>query len=64
MRYPDEGEPSRLPWIEDDESVEDALRDVMISHEEDHKEEPEDGDGDGDNGGDGDSPRRNRDRAA
>jgi hypothetical protein len=60
MRYPDEGEHSPpLPWIEDDQSVEDALRDVVISHG--GEREPEDHAGD--NGGDGDSTRR-RGRAA
>ena len=60
MRYPDDGEPSPLPWIEDDESVEEVLRDVVIPHEGDR--EPEGGDGD--NGADGDSSRRRRGRAA
>jgi hypothetical protein len=40
MSYPDEGEPSPLSWIEDDESVEDALRDVVVPHE--GQAEPED----------------------
>ena len=35
-----------MPWIEDDESVEDALRDVLISHEGEREQEgPEDDDG-------------------
>jgi hypothetical protein len=36
MGYPAEGEPSPLPWIEDDESVVEALRDVVIPHEGGH----------------------------
>ena len=57
MRYPDEGEHSPpLPWIEDHDSVEDALRDVVISHG--GEREPE-GD-DGGHGGHGDSTRRRR----
>jgi hypothetical protein len=64
MRYPNEGKLSPpLPWIEDDELVEDALRDVVISHEGAHEPELDDG-GDGDNGADGDSKRRRRGRAA
>ena len=43
MRDPDVAEPSQLPWIEDDASVDEALGDVVISHEGRH--EPDD-DGD------------------
>jgi hypothetical protein len=64
MHHPNEGEPSPpLPWVEDDKSVEEALRDVVISHE--GERDPEgDGGEDGDNGADGDSSRRRRGRAA
>lgn len=78
MQYPDEDEPSPpLPWIEDEEAVEDALRDVMVPHEAQTEAaarrdgDPDGGDGpngDGDSGGgdgaDGDSSRRRRGRAA
>lgn len=76
MQYPDEDEPS-LRWIEDEEEVEDALRDVMVPHEAEAEAAargdggPDGGDGangDGDSGGgngaDGDSSRRRRGRAA
>jgi hypothetical protein len=63
MRYPDEGEPwPPLPWIEDAESVDDALRDVVIPHEGEHEAEGDNGDGD--DGADGDSSRRRGGRAA
>ena len=45
MRYPEEGEHSPpLPWNEDDQSVEDALRDVVISHRGEREPEADDGD--------------------
>lgn len=59
MRHHDAGEPSPLHWIEDDESVEEALRDVVISHEGEREPKGDDG-GSGDNGEDGDSSRRGR----
>jgi hypothetical protein len=62
MRHHDEGEPSPLPWVEDDESVEESLRDVLISHEGEPEARGDDGDNGG-NGEDGDSSRR-RGRAA
>ena len=66
MRSSDENEPSpRLEWIEDAEAIDEALRDVVISHEGGNEPDGDDDNGhNGDNGADGESSHRRRGRAA
>jgi len=63
MRSSDENEPSpRLEWIEDAEAIDEALRDVVISHEGGN--EPEGGDDDNGHNGDNGADSHRRGRAA